>query len=160
MLQAIKFEEVGGWATVIAVVLFVLSCAYAYFLYRRSQVTKTIDWIPHSVTSIVRQPVDTVATGLRLLWGETVLRTPFTIEVRIKNTGRLPVLDSEYLTPMTIDFGSATCYDARVVKRSAPDVIALGSLIRDPSSTFTLATPTLNKGDWFDVVMVADGEAR
>ena len=108
------FDRIGGWGTIIAIAFGLAGLAAGHYWYRQGKRLKTLDWIPLSVASIVRSPVHDVSKGLQLTWNGTPLSTPYSVAVRIQNTGNEAILDTDFATPLTVDFGKSTCFEARI----------------------------------------------
>lgn len=156
------FENVGGWATVIAVLVAICAIGVAFFIYFRQKTIRTIDWFGMELSGLLVKPVNDVAEGLALTWNGVSLQSPFTCTVRIMNTGTEAVTLDQYKKTPTLAFTDAVCYDARVIDRSPDNEVRSATILMtgEPRHTVDLPTATQERGEWYEIKMICDGRRR
>jgi hypothetical protein len=121
---------------------------------------KRLDWQPGTNEAIVVAGNEHLGSLLLVSWDGTDLTRPRLITLRVRNTGRLPVQNSDYTSGITVRIPDAEVVGAFVTKVSHPDVFPLGQLKTGstPTHEVKLRPECINRKDWIDLQVIVDGE--
>ncbi len=146
-----------------AIVAWIVTKYYA----NKAKNVKALGWTPLGISRIVTRPVTDVAKGLALTWNGELLRTPYTVTIRISNTGTREVVGgltsqnrSDYIEPLAVDFEDSTCYQATITNSHNVSLNTPLPIISAPTNKLEVPMPTLNITSWIELEIIADGTAK
>ncbi|KAA3660964.1 MAG: hypothetical protein DWQ04_17945 [Chloroflexi bacterium] len=92
--------------------------------------------------------------------GEHTIDNPTSIVVKVKNTGRMPIVPSDFHAPITIDYGNVSSY--LFTLNSFPSDMKIEweesiNWIENERKAFIVKPMLFNPGDFFTIGMITDG---
>src|SRR5207302_904127 len=162
------YRNIGGTPAVVSIIVgAVVAWVVTRYYANKARNIKALGWTPLGISRIVTRPVTDVAQGLALSWNGNPLHTPYTVMIRISNSGTQEVVGeltspdrSEYNKPLVIDFGDSKCYEATITKAHNTSIETPFPIISEPADSFKVPMPTLNIASWIELEMIADGTAK
>ena len=145
----------GEWIGVAGALVTLLTGVFVFVVYRWQKDLRILDY-----SIVVNQPIISdnlggVRSSLRISFAETVLEEPRLVTVRIKNVGRKAIQAEDYTTPITINYEKNPPLMATVVSESSEDIV---DVISGEAAGFNTRPDLLNRGDWFDIQLLSDGD--
>jgi hypothetical protein len=136
--------------TVLATLFTAAAIGVTVWLYRRQQERKSLSY-ERQITSLVS--VHASAKGsIRILFGDEEVERAHLVEVKLKNTGNVPILDEDFERPISFDLGrGATAMSVDVVDVEPAE---LCPEVRVESNEAHLMPLLLNPGDQLALKML------
>jgi len=157
------YTTVGGTPGVVSIVAaLVITVVVSRYYFQKARLTKQLAWAPLSLSRIVTSPVSSVSEGLALTWNGRPLEMPYTIAVRVSNTGSREVLGDgrDYQRPLSVQFSDGTVYEAVITEAPGTVLETPTSIVSEPCKEFEVPMPTLNSGASVTIEMIVDGETE
>ena len=136
--------------TVLATLFTAAAIGVTVWLYRRQRERKSLSY-ERQITSLVS--VHASAKGsIRILFGEEEVERAHLVEVKLKNTGNVPILDEDFERPLSFDLGpGATAMSVDVVDVEPAE---LRPEVRVEKNEALLMPLLLNPGDQLALKML------
>ena len=154
-------ENLGGWPAVIGYILGIVGICATILVYYLTRISKTLDWQILTAGRMVAAFTTTV--DVKVLVNDSVLSNPNIVALTIRNTGAAAIAANEWDGPIEIQFTKSVVESVEITDRSSPRVgrdIEVGWAVFESgqSAAFIRNIGLLNRGEWFAVQLITDGE--
>lgn len=150
-----------NWQFLASVVITVVIAFGIYYLQRQP---KTLDYEVRTKVPLLSPAAAAATSGLsqpiKLLHGDAVVSEPYLITLRIRNTGKRAVERADYVEPIVIRGAHRQPFDGFLSAARPKGLKVTDGCPLFESDTLELrpiAPPLLNKGDWFDLQLLFNG---
>jgi hypothetical protein len=150
------------WDSALGIAVGVLGVAVGILVPIWQRKPKTLDYevrtklpllSPHAKSASPR-----LSLPLQLHYGDELIKDPFLLALRIENTGKVAIVESDYVAPILVICEDQVPFDG-FVSDSCPGGLDLATLQDSPDTSLLRLKPKLlNAGDWFELQLLCDGD--